>query len=96
MLVQFLRGAAQVQSLGDSRPFQILVNTHSPKVMAALHDVEIVAADSLVTINRLTRTKSTRTRMRTGIESQSDLFDPEHHLTRPEVERLLQKATGSA
>jgi predicted ATPase len=96
MLVQFLRGAAQVQSLGDSRPFQILVNTHSPKVMAALHDDEIVAADSLVTINRLTRTKSTRTRMRTGIESQSDLFDPEHHLTRPEVERLLQKATGSA
>nr|QQZ52076.1 AAA family ATPase [Phenylobacterium glaciei] len=66
MLVEFLRNAAQVHAEGDDRPFQILLNTHSPKVMAALKDEEIVAADSVMTIDAETRAKSNRTRMRTG------------------------------
>lgn len=96
MLVQFLRQAAQVQAEGEDRPFQILLNTHSPKVMEALGDDEIVAADSVVFLDSTTRAKASRTRMRTGVASQSDLFDPEHYLTRTEVERLLQRATDAA
>ena len=95
MLIRFLREAVQIQ--GDERqaPFQILVNTHSPKVMAALEDEEIVAADSVISIDRSNRSRSTRTRMRTGIVPQGSL-DPEHNLTRIEVERLLQKMTDAA
>ena len=96
LLVQFLREAAQIQADGESRPFQILLNTHSPKVMAALKDDEIVAADSVMSIDAETRTKSNRTRMRTGLGPPSDLFSEEHHLSRTEVERLLQKATDAA
>lgn len=96
MLVKFLRGAAQIESDGVNRPFQILINTHSPKVMAALEDHEIVAADSVAVIDSRNRTKANRTRMRTGVEPGSDLFDPEHFLTRTEVERLLHSATDAA
>lgn len=96
MLVQFLREAAQVQAEGEDRPFQILLNTHSPKVMAALDDDEIVAADSVIAIEPDTRAKTNRTRMRAGLTATADLFDPEHYLTRTEVERLLQKATDAA
>ena len=96
MLVQFLREAAQVQAEGEDRPFQILLNTHSPKVMAALQDDEIVAADSVMTIEPVSRAKANRTRMRAGLTAVGDLFDPEHYLTRTEVERLLQKATDAA
>ncbi|HEY5412658.1 MAG TPA: AAA family ATPase [Caulobacteraceae bacterium] len=96
MLIQFLRQAAQVEGEGNSQPFQILLNTHSPKVMAALQDEEIVAADSVMTIDAETRTRTNRTRMRTGIVDQLNLFDPEHDLTRAELERLLQKVTDAA
>jgi predicted ATPase len=95
MLVQFLRQAAQVQGDEDSRPFQILLNTHSPKVMAALDDDEIVAADSVISIDPTTRKRSNRSRMRAGVISQLN-FDPEHHLTRAELDRLLQRPTDAA
>ncbi len=96
MLIQFLRDAAQIQGDEEQRPFQILVNTHSPKVMAELHDNEIVAADSVVSFDPKTRCPSTRTRMRTGVEGQADLFSREHNLTRAEVRRLLERSTDAA
>jgi hypothetical protein len=64
--------------------------------MAALRNREIVAADSVVSIDPGSRTRSTKTRMRTGIESTGDMFDPEMHLSRSEVERLLQNLTDAA
>lgn len=96
MLVSFLRSAAQIDPEGKEKPFQVLLNTHSPKVMNALRDHEIVAADSVVTIDAATREKSTRTRMRSGVNPSGDLLDPEHYLTRVEVERLLQNNTDAA
>lgn len=95
-LVEFLRGAAQVASDRESESFQILINTHSPKVMEALHDDEIVAADSVVTIDPLAATRSTKTRMRTGVSTTGDLFNPETHLSRFEVAKLLQLAADAA
>jgi predicted ATPase len=95
-LVQFLRSAAQISADPAAASFQILINTHSPKVMEALLDCEIVAADSVVTIDPATETRSTRTRMRTGISPGGDLFDPETHLSRFEVEKLLQHPTDAA
>ncbi|HVC62783.1 MAG TPA: AAA family ATPase [Acetobacteraceae bacterium] len=96
MLVEFLRSAANVSTDPEIPSFQILLNTHSPKVMAELTDREIVAADSVVSIDPASRVRTTRTRMRTGIHPPSDLFDQEMHLSRPEVERLLQKLTDAA
>jgi len=96
MLVEFLRNAANVSMDLDVPSFQILLNTHSPKVMAALHDREIVAADSVVTIDPTTRSMSAKTRMRSGVLSTGDMFDPETHLSRFELERLLQKLTDAA
>lgn len=96
MLVDYLRGAAQIKSDGDQRPFQILINTHSPKVMKALRDEEIVVADSVVSIDRSSSGRSIRTRMRTGVVAQGDLLDPEHNLSRAEIERLLQRLTDAA
>lgn len=94
-LVDFLRNAAGlVDELGTPAMFQILVNTHSPAVMNALRDDEIVAADMVAVINESRRT--TRTRMRTGIVPSKDLFDPDRYLTRPEVEDLLKHATDGA
>ncbi len=96
MLIQLLRDAAQPGGEADQRPFQILLNTHSPKVMEALRDDEIVAADSVNTLDPATRTKSTRTRMRTGVAPTPDLVDPEHYLTRVEIDRLLRQSVDAA
>ncbi|HTU55286.1 MAG TPA: AAA family ATPase [Acetobacteraceae bacterium] len=96
MLVEFLRGAANVSIDPDVPSFQILLNTHSPKVMAALHDREIVAADSVIIVDPVNHVRSTKTRMRTGIQPTDDLFDPETNLSRSEVGRLLQKLTDAA
>ncbi len=96
MLVEFLRAAAGV-SLDPQLPsFQVIINTHSPKVMNALHDNEIVAADSVTDIDTAAKQRSIRTRMRTGILSEGDLFNPETNLTRQEVERMLQHTTDAA
>jgi predicted ATPase len=96
MLVEYLRNASSVSPNSETPSFQIILNTHSPKVMAALRDREIVAADSVVSVDPSTRLRSTRTRMRTGIQSTGDLLDPETHLSRYEVERLLQIPTDAA
>ncbi len=96
MLVEFLRNAAVVSTDPEQPSFQVLLATHSPKVMASLRDHEIVAADSVVSVDPGSRVRSTRTRMRTGIQSTGDMFDPETHLSRSEVERLLQKLTDAA
>jgi len=96
MLVEFLRNAANISFDPESPSFQILLNTHSPKVMTALRDTEIVAADAVVEIDPATRVRSSKTRMRTGIRPISDMFEPEKHLSRFEVERLLQHSTDAA
>lgn len=96
MLVELLRGAANVSLDPDVPAFQILLNTHSPKVMAALCDREIVAADSVISIDPVNHVRSTKTRMRTGIQPTGDMFDPETNLSRSEVERLLQRLTDAA
>lgn len=96
MLIEYLRAAAKLPDEPDMPTFQVLLNTHSAKVMAALKDDEIVAADSVATIDLATRTRSTKTRMRTGVADSSDLLDPETVLTRLEVERLLQHPADAA
>jgi predicted ATPase len=95
-LVQFLRSAAQISGEPDRESFQILINTHSPKVMQALQDDEIVAADTVVTVDPTGRKRSTKTRMRTGVSAAGDLFDPESQLSRFEVEKLLQHPADAA
>jgi predicted ATPase len=96
MLVEFLRNAAHVSSDPARPSFQILLNTHSPKVMSALRNSEIVAADSVISLNPETHGRNAKTRMRTGIETMGDILDPERHLSLFEVERLLQHPTGAA
>jgi len=96
MLVEFLRNAANVSTDPETPSFQILMNTHSPTVMAELHDKEIVAADSVVDIVPETRIRSTKTRMRTGIKPIGDMFEPENYLSRFELDRLLRQPTDAA
>ena len=95
LLVEFLRNAASVPLAPDDASFQVILNTHSPKVMAALQDREIVAADSVTTVDPEARRKTVRTRMRTRVQPIGDMFAPEL-LTRFEVETLLQKTSGAA
>jgi predicted ATPase len=96
MLVEFLRGATGIPSEPNSRFFQILLNTHSPKVMSALRDDEIVVSDIVTSVNPISKLRSTRTRMRTRVQSNGNLFDEETHLSRFEIERLLQHPTDAA
>ncbi|WP_125255600.1 AAA family ATPase [Brevundimonas fluminis] len=96
-LVQLLRDS--VWHAGDAvfgSLFQVLVNTHSPAVMAALQDSEIIAADTVSSIEPATQSKSTRTRMRTGIESGKLDLDPETDLSRREIGALLKKLSEEA
>lgn len=96
ILIEFLREAAVVDADPEVPIFQILINTHSPKVMQALLDAEIVAADMVVGVDPQTQTRSSRTRMRSGTASGSDDFSAEKHLFRAEVERLLQRSVDAA
>lgn len=96
LLVEFLRSSTVHLDDPDMPLFQVILNTHSPKVMEALQDSEIVMADSVAEIDAQTRKRSVRTRMRSGVAPTSDLFDPEKHLTRSEIERVLQHATDAA
>lgn len=90
ILVDFLREATAIHDDTEYPLFQVILNTHSPKVMAALRDSEIVAADMVVAVHPETKQRSARTRMRRGVEKSGDLIDPERHLVRAEIERLLQ------
>lgn len=96
MLIQFLRNAVGPSTDAKIPSFQVLMNTHSPKVMNALLDTEIVAADTVTAIDPTTKRRSVRTRMRCGLAGLQDLYNPETTLTRAEVERLLQHSTDAA
>lgn len=91
-LIKILRGSTKVYAGYEFPTFQVILNTHSPKVMAAIHDDEIVAADLVTTIDPKARTSSSRTRMRTGIKPTADMFEPDRYLVRAELDRLLQRA----
>ncbi len=96
MLIEILRNATAIDRSGMLPTFQILVNTHSPKVTSCLRDSEIVAADTVHDIDTNKKIKTNRTRMRSNVKSTSDMFNPETNLSRAEVERLLQLATDAA
>jgi predicted ATPase len=96
-LIEYLRDAvSESLTASELEPFQVILNTHSPKVMNSLLDKEIVAADVVQEIDPGSSVKSNRTRMRSGVSEMSDLIDPEHYLTRAEVARLLQNTTDAA
>lgn len=95
MLVQFLRNSVDVEEISQPS-FQVLLATHSPKVMASLQDDEIVAADRVASIGPADNARSTRTRMRSGVQVSAHMFDPELQLTRSEVERLLKRTVDAA
>lgn len=73
--------------------FQILVNTHSPAVMQALQEREILAAD-IVTVHTSGFTDR-RTRMRPASQT-GDLVNPEAFLTKFELDRILRKSVDAA
>ena len=91
-LMELLRTAAgYIDSPGSQACFQILVNTHSPVVMSALKDHEVVASDVISTLTPETQSRTSRTRMRSGVFS-----DSEQGLTRSEVEDLLRRHVETA
>ncbi len=91
-LIELIRGAAGcAESPETQASFQILVNTHSPVVMSALKDQEVVASDVISTLTPETQSRTPRTRMRAGITD-----DPENGLTRSEVEALLRRHVETA
>lgn len=97
LLIELLRDSATVMPIQEVTPlFQILVNTHSPAVMESLLDSEIIAADSVNIINPEDKTKTTKTRMRTGVSGSNIAVNLENELTRIEVERLLRRQSVHA
>jgi predicted ATPase len=96
-LVSLLRNSCTGDP-GDTKDpyFQILTNTHSPVVMQALKDEEIIAADTVTILDPVRKRKSSKTRMRTGVTQTGDLVDPDKALTRFEIDALLKKTTEAA
>ena len=91
-LMALIRAAAgRNRSPGARDCLQILVNTHSPVVMSALEDHEVVASDVVSTLTPATQSRTSRTRMRSGVVS-----DSEHGLTRSEVEEILRRHVETA
>ncbi|SDX42255.1 AAA family ATPase [Paracoccus sanguinis] len=90
-LVESLREATKDVSSGY---FQVLLNTHSPALMSALDDAEIIAADVVTMVSQGNKEKFTR--MRAGAQAQVELIEPQKHLTRFEIERLLRARGDSA
>ena len=74
--------------------FQVLMNTHSPAVMQALQDEEIIAADVVSVASSQGVAK--KTRMRRSIAAMGDLIDPGQVLTRFEVDKLLHRSFDAA
>ena len=91
-LIELLRDATRIDSESGSATFQIILNTHSPKVMAALKDDEIVAADTVVSVGPGVAGRVSRTRMRTHVNPSDDLFERGRYLVRAEIDRLVGKA----
>ena len=96
LLIEYLRSSATISLDPEAPSFQVLINTHSPKVMNALKDNEIVAADSVLEIDIVNGKTATRTRMRVGLVDSAISLDDETQLSRSEVERLLQHTAGAA
>ena len=94
-LISILRDATEINDNSEQPIFQVLLNTHSPKVMNALNDSEIVAADMIMSISKDIIQSRTYTRMRRA-ERRGDVFDPAKHLVKAELERLLQHAVDAA
>jgi len=96
-LVGLLRGSVPTAAtLGADKMFQILVNTHSPAVMAALQQDEIVAADSVNVIDPISKLRRVKTRMRRLPDPEHGLFEWETDLTRRDVENLLRRPSDEA
>jgi len=88
MLVDLLRSAADIS---DDPSFQILINTHSPKVMSSLKYNEIVLADTMLHVDPVAKLRSVKTRMRPGGGPPDDLLNRNEHLFRSEAAVLLQR-----
>lgn len=88
-LIQLLRDATHIDPDLTFPTFQIILNTHSPKVMQALEDKEIVAADMVVSVAPGQPVRVWRTRMRGQVNPAADLIEPGRHLVRAEIDRLL-------
>lgn len=96
-LISLLRYAATPYDRPDEEYlFQILINTHSPAVMSALADSEVVVADTVGVVNPEAHSSYTKTRMRTGLNSSKLELDPETDLTRREIENLLRRLSHEA
>lgn len=91
-LIEILRIATELDPSPEIATFQVILNTHSPNVMAALRDTEIVAADVVSVTDPSARSKVSRTRMRTGVRPVGDLIEPERYLVRAEIDRLLRRS----
>lgn len=94
-LIGILRDATKFDEFEGGANLQVILNTHSPKVMEALQDDEIVAADTVTTIDPQSGSRSVRTRMRTGVKPNSDLVEPDRYLVRAEIDMLLRRAGDS-
>lgn len=90
-LIDLLRVATEIDPDPSSATFQVLMNTHSPIVMEALSDDEIVAADVVTVVDPAAKSASSHTRMRTGVKPEGDLLEPQRHLVRAEIDRLLRR-----
>lgn len=91
-LMELIRSATGCADSPETQAcFQILVNTHSPVVMSALEDREVVASDVISTLTPENQSRTSRTRMRSGVSA-----DPENGLTRSEVEALLRQHVETA
>ena len=86
-LVSLLRRSTGYDVADPPSCFQVLVNTHSPSVMATLEDEEVVVADLVATTTRA-RDRTMRTRMRRGVSNDSAIG-----LTRAEVDGILRRPT---
>lgn len=86
-LVGLLRRAAGYTGANEGGCFQVLVNTHSPSVMATLEDEEVVVSD-LVSTTARGEDRTMRTRMRGGVSDDSAIG-----LTRTEVDEILRRPT---
>lgn len=96
-LVGLLRDSvSSLEDLGDGRMFQILVNTHSPAVMAELQDNELIAVDTATVIDPGRHTRRIKTRMRRLPNRDRGDFDFDTDLTRKEVENLLHGQSDGA
>jgi predicted ATPase len=90
-LVDLIRGATE--DFAEDY-FQVLTNTHSPAVMEALKDTEIVAADIVREVNE--QPSERKTRMRRRPQRVGDLVDAGSTLTRFEIEKLLRRSVDAA